>query len=407
MSGRTAPYAEELEWPEGLGPFDALSFPIQANPFPHFAWMREEAPVVRTRTSQADLWFISRYDDVMAALRARKVFSSSTIDPDVLPLLLLMDPPRHSRLRETVSRAFTPRAVSRLEDQIRDMVLRHFDPLLDRGGGDIVEEFALRLTIGTIGSLLGIPMTETARLKSWTDDLANYFGRLARLAPGSPHDEQGVGEFLEFLRSRLDHAAAGEEETVVANLGRLWKGGELRENDALHMCALLFLAGHETTTILIANGFLTLTEQPDLIALLRGDDSFLPRFVEELARFRAAPQRLSRLTTDEVEVRGYVIPKGSHVRLLPGSANRDSERFSDGERFDIGRDTTGHLGFGFGIHSCLGAWLARLEAQVAFEVAIDRLSSVALDRHVPILYYEGGTMSNTGPRSMRVALTAR
>lgn len=407
MSPLVAPYADEIEWPDRLGPFDPLSFAIQADPFPHFAWMRENAPVLRCSTpSGEDLWFISKYDDAVAALRSPKRFSSSTIDPDVLPVILLMDPPRHTRLRETAARAFTPKAVARFEDQIRDMAVRFLDPLVEKGGGDVVDEFALRLTIGTIGSLLGVPVTETARLKSWTDDLTNYIGRIARNAPGSPHDKQGVDEFLNYLKSLFEQAAEVEDETVFSNLAKLWRTGALSELDALYFGAFLFAAGHETTTILIANGFQTLSEQPHLIPLMRGDESYVPRFVEELARFRAAPQRLSRITTEDVEVRGCLIPKGSHIRVLPGSANRDEEKFPDGERFDIERDTKGHIGFGFGIHTCIGAWLARLEARVIFQVAIERVSSVALDQAVPVSFFEGGTMSNTGPRSMHVKLSA-
>lgn len=402
MALRTAPYADEMDWPDRLEPFDALSFGQQANPFPHFAWMRENAPVLKSRTTREDLWFISRYEDVLAVLRNPKLYSSSTIDPDVLPLILLMDPPRHTRLRETVARAFTPKAVARFEGQIRDLAQQFLDPVVQAGGGDIVEDFAVRLTIGTIGTLLGIPVGETDPLKSWSDDFANYAGRMARYAPGTQNDKQGTDEFLEFLKSLLEEAANGTEESVVGNLGRLWKSGALDERDALHFCAFLFLAGHETTTILIANGFLTLSEQPQLMGLMRHGSSYVPRFVEELARFRAAPQRLSRVTTQDVEVQGYLIPKGSHLRLLPGSANRDAAKFPDGERFDIERDTTGHIGFGYGIHTCIGAWLARLETRVAFELVVKRLSSVALDENTPILFYQGGTMSNTGPRSMSV-----
>ncbi|WP_051440659.1 cytochrome P450 [Ensifer aridi] len=402
-----APYTDEIEWPHGLEPFDANSFKIQANPFPHFAWMRENAPVLKARTPTGDLWFISRYQDVQMALRSPKIFSSSTFDPDVLPLILLMDPPRHTRLRETVARAFTPKAVARFEDQIRQLAVRYFDPMMTNGGGDVVEDFAVQLTIGTIGALLGIPVSETARLKSWTDDLANYFGRVARRAPGSPGDKEGVNEFLAFLKSVLEQAVKDEDETVVGNLARLWKSGDMDEADALHFCAFLFGAGHETTTILIANGFLTLCEQPRLLGLLQQDETKIAKFVDELVRFRAAPQRLSRITTQDTEVQGYLVPEGSHVRLLPGSANRDSAKFPDGERFDIDRDTTGHIGFGYGIHACIGAWLARLEAQIAFQLVAQRLSAVRLDGNYPVLFYQGGTLSNTGPRSLHVKLTGQ
>jgi cyclohexane-1-carboxylate hydroxylase len=397
-----ASYSHELNWPAELGPYDAMSFAIQANPFPWFAWMREHAPVLKVRTPTADLWFVSRYEQVTRALRSPKQFSSSTVDPVGLPLLTLMDPPRHARVREAAARAFTPKAVARFENQIRELTARLLQPLIEEGGGSLIDRFAMPLTIGTIGSLLGVPTSRIDQLKRWSDDLNNYVGRIARNAPGSANDEQGYREFLAFMLSLLEAARPDDAESVIGNLSRLWKSGGLSEHEATLFGAFLFSAGHETTTILIANGFRTLAEQPELLDRMRQNEGDITRFVEESARFRAAVQRLPRITTQDVDVGGYVIPKGASVRMLPGSANRDSAKFPGGERFDIDRDTTGHLGFGHGIHMCVGQWLARLEARITFEILARTVRRVEIDAREPILFYEGGTMSNAGPRAMKV-----
>jgi cytochrome P450 len=318
-----------------------------------------------------------------------------------------MDPPLHSRIRELVARAFTPNAVVRFEQDIRNHVDSLLTPIVESGGGEIVDPFATPVSIGAIASLIGLPVTETDQLKDWSLDLANYFGRVARRAVGAPGDEQGFLEFLAFLKSLLDRAANTPDENIVGNLARLCRSGSLTEREATHFLAVLFNAGQDTMTILIANAFLTLAEQPALLARMRHAPADVPRFTEELARFRAAPQRLSRIAVEDCEVAGCFIPAGAEIRLLPGSANRDAAKFPDGERFDIDRDTRGHLGFGYGIHTCLGAWLARLEMRAVLGLVAQKVGAVELDPTVPILYYEGGTMSNAGPRQMTVRLYGR
>ena len=158
--------------------------------------------------------------------------------------------------------------------------------------------------------------------------------------------------------------------------------------------------------MLLANGFLTLAEQPALIPRLRSHPDQMARFVEELARFRAAPQRLARITTEEVEIGGFRIPAHAQVRLMPGSANRDDAKFANGEVFDIERDPTGHVGFGHGVHTCLGMWLARLELKIAFQSVVNTVSKIELSRDMPIVPFTDGAQLLTGPSSMHIELAA-
>jgi len=400
-----APFADELKWPDHLIPFDPLEPAIQADPFAHYAWMRENAPVLRTRNGDTVLWFVSRYDDVKTAFRDPKLFSSEVIDPDVLPFLILMDPPLHSRLRGTVARAFTPKAVTQFEPEVRALGEGFFRPFVAKGGGEVVGEFSVPMSMSSIGALLGIPTSRFGKLRAWSDDVANFFGRVARHARGTQTDAAGFQEFLAYLKSILEAKAEEDDGSIAANLAGLWKNGSLTEREAVHFCAFLFLAGHETTTILIANGFRLFAEKPELIARLSQDPADIPKFIEELSRYRAAPQRMSRVATADAELSGVAIPKSSEIRLLPGSANRDSARFPNGDEFDIDRDTGGHMAFGHGIHSCIGSWLAKLEVRIVFELIVAEISSIEIDPAHKIVPYTGGTLSNTGPDQMHIKIS--
>jgi cytochrome P450 len=399
------PYAHELAWPAELTPFDAWDTSIQANPFPHYAWMRQHAPVLRTATPIGDVWFLSRYADVLAAFRAPDAFSSVLNDQAKLPVMLFLDPPDHNRLRELVAHLFRPKAIAHYEAQIRAIAQRSIESLLDRGSGEFVSDFAIPVSMGTITSILGLRDADFSRLREWAEQLSSYFGRITGRSPGSPGDEEGARALMELItRSLID---AEDDGSMLGFISRLWRSGTLTDEEAMQFGVLLFNAGHETTTILMSNGLVLLQQRPDIHRRLRDDPAAIRAFVEELARYRGTLQRLGRRTTRDVEVAGHVIPRHSHVRLLPGSANRDEAKFPDGETFDIDRNTSGHLGFGHGVHACLGAWLARLETRVVFELVTQNIERIDLDGPDAITPYAGGTMSNTGPRALDVRITPR
>lgn len=401
------PYSQELDWPADLGPFDAVSFAIQANPFAHYAWMRENAPVLRTATPSGDVWFISRYEDIRQAFRSPKLFGSQVMDPYLLRFLTILDSPDHPRLRRAVASHFTPKSLEVLRPGVAAQARQLLAELAAAGGGDIVNGFALPLTMKTIASVLGLKFFDIAQLKDWSDAMSSYFGRVGRNAPGAAGDEESTAEFFRFLEEEMKDAHARGEDSLIAKLYGQYLDGELTHDEAVHIVGFMFVAGHETTTIIIANLMTTLSEQPDLIDRLRDDTALLAPCVEEQVRYKGTLQRVSRLTYADAEVAGVTIPKRSFVKLLPGSANRDRAVFDNADVFDIGRDTSAHIGFGHGIHMCLGAPLARLEATTALQEFSACMAGISIDHSKPIIYVEGGNMANSGPSSMHVKLAPR
>jgi cytochrome P450 len=402
---RDTPDVLDIDWPETLGPYDPQSHLIQANPFPYFKFMRENAPVVKARTPQGELWFISLFSDVEKALRDHKRFSSAVVELDKFRVITLMDAPRHTQMRTLVAAAFTPKTVAAFDQNLQSLFNQYFVPILERGEGDICTEFSEQMTMGTICAFLGFPLTDFERLRDLAIRTTFFQGRVARHAPGCKGDEEGFLELLEILREKLHEARRSKNGTIIAKFAEQIDQGLITEDDALQFCAFLFLAGFDTTALLISNGFLTLAEQPHLLERLRKNPQEVGRFVEELARFRAAPQKLARRTTEEIEVAGFRIPANAQVKLLPGSANRDEAKFPNGETFDMDRDPTGHLGFGYGVHTCLGIWLARSEARTVYSSVANLVSHIEIVPEIPIVPYSGGTLQFTGPASMHVRLT--
>jgi cytochrome P450 len=402
---RDTPDVLDIDWPEALGPYDPQSHLIQANPFPYFKFMRENAPVVKARTPQGELWFVSRFHDNQNALRDPKCFSSEVVKLDKLRVITLMDAPKHTQLRMLIASAFTPKAVAAFEQRLKALFRQYFVPLLEKGEGDICIEFSERMTMATICAFLGFPLTEFERFRDLTVKMTFFQGRVARHAPGCEGDEEAFLELLEILREKLHEARRSRDGTIMGKFAEQVDQSLITEDDALQFCAFLIQAGFDTTSILISNGFLTLIEQPNLISRLRSNPRDVGPFVEELSRFRAAPQKLSRRTTEDVEVAGFRIPANAQVKLLPGSGNRDEAKFPNGEVFDMDRDSRGHLGFGYGIHTCLGIWLARVEARTVFESVANTVSNIEMLPNTSIVPYKGGSLQNTGPVSMQVRLT--
>lgn len=398
------PYSHQLEWPEGLEPFKVVDDGSQGDPYAHYQWMLENAPVLRCHTPQSDVWFITRYDDVRKGLRAPKIFSSQVVDPIPLTFLTLFDAPNHGRLRQVVAQAFTPKAVATFEERVRENANRYLDEMLAAGGGDAVVDYAIPLSMSTISALLDVPNPDFDRLKFWSDETFSYFGRLARNANGTGTDEQSAFAFFDFLKENLERLYAEENQSVGGQIARMWKDGLLTEKEAKELCAFVFVAGHDTTTILIANAFRVFAEHPELLGRVRNAPEDAELFMEELARYRGTVQRVSRITTEEVEVSGVVLPKGSVVRLMPAAANWDNRKYPNAAVFDIDRKPEGHLGFGHGVHSCLGAPLARLETTATIRLLAQRLDGISLNAAKPIEYVRGNNLTNSGPEHLFVTM---
>lgn len=401
------PYSHELDWPEALEPFKVVDDGSQGDPYAHYRWMLENAPVLRAASPVSDVWFISRFEDVRKAMRAPKVFSSEVVKPVPLTFLTLIDAPDHSRLRQIVAKAFTPKAIGLFEARVRETANRLLDELIARGGGDVVEDYAIPLSMSTISALLDVPAEDFEKMKHWSDETFSYFGRIARNAPGTGTDEESANAFFAYLRDTMERLYAEGNDSVGGHIARMWKQGQLSEKEAKELCAFVFIAGHDTTTILLANAFRVVAEQPALLDRLHAAPADAEAFTEELARYRGTVQRVSRVTTEDVEVAGVTLPKGSIVRLMPAAANHDPAKFPDPDVFDIDRDTSGHLGFGHGVHACLGAPLARLETVVTAELLCSRLAHVALDPAHPIEYVRGNNLTNSGPERLVVTVEGR
>lgn len=403
----THPYSHELDWPEGMEPWKVVDDGSQGDPYAHYTWMHKNAPVVRAWTPDNDVWFIADYAEVRNAFRKPKIFSSEVVKPVPMTFLTLIDDPEHARLRQVIAKAFTPKALKLFQDLIDRNAERLLNAMIAKGGGDIVHEFAIPLSMTTIATLLNVPAEDHEKMKFWSDETFSYFGRLARNAPGTGTDEQSAKDFWEYLRVRLEELYEEESESMGGHIARMWKDeGVLTEQEAKELCSFVFIAGHDTTTILIANAFRMFAEEPDMLERIRNNEADAPKFVEEVARFRGTVQRASRVTTEEVEVSGVTLPKGAIVRLLNAAANRDPDKYDDPDTFNIDRDNSGHLGFGAGVHSCAGAPLARMEVLASVLQAARTLKSVTLDPENPITYVRGNNLTNSGPDTIHVKLEA-
>ncbi|NUX99711.1 benzoate 1,2-dioxygenase electron transfer component BenC [Paraburkholderia youngii] len=401
------PYSHELKWPEGMEPFKVVDDGSQGDPYAHYEWMRENAPVLRCQSTTSDVWFISRYEDVFKAVRNTKLFSSEVVKPVPLTFLTLFDGEAHSRLRTILQPSFTPLAIDPFVEAVTARANELLDAMIAKGGGDVVQDFSIPLSIRTISAMLDVPAEDEEKMKFWSDETFSYFGRIARNALGTGTDEQSANDFWEYLRVQMLKLMDTDSQSIGAHIARMWKDGLLSEKEAKELCSFVFIAGHDTTTILVANAFRMMAEQPHHLERLRANMDDCEKFVEETARYRGTVQRVSRVTTAETTVAGVHIPKGSIIRLLLSSANRDSRKFPDGETFNIDRDNEAHMGFGNGMHKCLGMPLAKLETLLSVRALAQKVGSISLDATKEIKYVRGNNLTNSGPEHLFVKLTGR
>ncbi|MGF6447626.1 benzoate 1,2-dioxygenase electron transfer component BenC [Paraburkholderia youngii] len=401
------PYSHELKWPEGMEPFKVVDDGSQGDPYAHYEWMRENAPVLRCQSTTSDVWFLSRYEDVFKAVRNTKLFSSEVVKPVPLTFLTLFDGEAHSRLRTILQPSFTPLAIDPFVEAVTARANELLDAMIARGGGDVVQDFSIPLSIRTISAMLDVPAEDEEKMKFWSDETFSYFGRIARNALGTGTDEQSANDFWEYLRVQMLKLMDTDSQSIGAHIARMWKDGLLSEKEAKELCSFVFIAGHDTTTILVANAFRMMAEQPHHLERLRANMDDCEKFVEETARYRGTVQRVSRVTTADTTVAGVHIPKGSIIRLLLSSANRDSRKFPDGETFNIDRDNEAHMGFGNGMHKCLGMPLAKLETLLSVRALAQKVGSISLDATKEIKYVRGNNLTNSGPEHLFVKLTGR
>ncbi|HEY0603769.1 MAG TPA: cytochrome P450 [Herpetosiphonaceae bacterium] len=347
------------------------------NPYPMYDQMRRSSPVLHV--PQANLWMLFDYPSVRRALQDHEAFSSdlSLAGHGTLGWLIFSDPPRHTKLRALIMRAFTPGAVAKLEPRIRELARTLLDRWMGHDTLDLVNDFSVPLPLMVIAELLGAPADDWPQFKRWSDVIVALSDTVAGGAAGmeAAGAFRGVhGEMSVYLTDLVEQRRSAPTDDVLSKLIAADVDGErLTEDELLGFFQLLLLAGHETTTNLINNAFLCLGAHPEQQARLRVEPTLLPGAIEEVLRYRSPVQAMFRATRHEVELHGQVIPPRSLVLAMIGSANHDPAQFHDSDRFDITRDPNPHIAFGHGIHFCIGAPLARLESRVALAELLARL----------------------------------
>lgn len=368
--------------------YDPYDYEIDAHPHPAWKRMRDEAPLYRN--DRYDFFALSRFEDVLKASVDVGTFSSAhgtvleLMSPDEYPypMMIFRDPPEHTQLRKLLSRAFSPRRIGDLESEIRKITTEYLDPFVGSGGFDYVADFGAKLPMMVIGTLLGVPDEDRDQIRRWTDEMMHrapgetdntqrmndvrerlwgYFGRYVSERRSSPRDDM-VSDLIEAELVREDGSAR-----------------RLEDVELLSFIGLLSGAGNETVARLLGWAGATLARFPAERAKLVANPALIPNGVEELLRFEAPSPVQGRWVTRDVELHGQTVPAGSKILLLTGSAGRDEREYSDPDRFDVGRKIDRHLTFGYGIHFCLGAALARMEGRIALEETFRRFPQWNVD----------------------------
>ncbi|WP_335936848.1 cytochrome P450 [Streptomyces sp. PTD5-9] len=375
--------------------FDPWSPAFVADPYPAYAGLRAAGRVHYFEPS--DQWLVPHYADVSALLRDRRLgrtylhrftheeFGRTPPPAEHEPFhtlngqgLLDLEAPDHTRIRRLVSKAFTPRTVERLVPTVRRLAAELVDSFVESGGGDLLKAVAEPLPVAVIAEMLGIPESDRAPLRPWSAAICGMF----ELNPSDDTARAAVRASLEFsayLRELIKERRRNPGTDLVSALIAAHDDGErLSEQEMISTCVLLLNAGHEATVNTTVNGWWTLLRHPEQLAALHADPGLLPTAIEELMRYDTPLQMFERWVLDDIEIDGTVIPRGSEVALLFGSANRDPARFTDPDVLDLARRENPHITFGAGIHFCLGAPLARVELAASFGELLRRAPNLRL-----------------------------
>ncbi len=384
--------------------YEPFGGPWHADPYPTYRALREHDPV--HFSPKAGCFCLSRYDDAVFVLRSPELFSSramltmlgntagsgsrwqrllavaeflarTRINPFRLqstPNLITSDPPRHDAMRSIVSRGFTPRRISMWEARAREITAACLEKLQRGAPFDVVRDLAIPLPVTIITELLGVAPERKLDFKRWSDAVISSSTGSGRARGMDRAFLRELSELYRYLREVIAQRRRHPGDDLVSVIVAAQEGeATLSELEMFQFVLVLLVAGNETTTNLIGNAVQALLDHPDQLELVSEDAALIPRLVEETLRFDPPIQMLFRTAQRDVEIRGVKIPKGAIVAPLIGAANRDELRFPEGDRFEVTRDATGHLAFGFGAHFCLGASLARLEATAALGALVPQL----------------------------------
>jgi len=369
---------------------EKLTPEFYADPYPTYRALREHEPVKRLPNGTC---FLTRYDDLVTAYKNTRVFSSdkkkefapkygaSPLFEHHTTSLVFNDPPAHTRVRRLIMGALSPRAIAAMEPDLIRLVDDLLDAIETKGKFELIADFASAIPVEVIGNLLDLPHEERQPLRDWSLTILGALEPVIQpeqFARGNKAIEDFLG-YLETLVERRRARPGNPERDVLTRLIQGETNGErLTETELLHNCIFLLNAGHETTTNLIGNGLVALAIHPSEKRRLIQAPDLIRTAVEEILRYESSNQLGNRMTTERVELGGVMLEAGTSVTLCIGAANRDPKQFEDPERFDVTRTPNNHLGFGFGIHHCLGAPLARMETQVALASLARRAPGLAL-----------------------------
>jgi cytochrome P450 len=369
-----------------FNPFDPR---LRSNPYAVYKELRDESPVHWSEVMQ--LWVLTRYDDVFAVLRDHGRFSSERTRATNrfvrameeyrnasgpigrTPTMLSLDPPAHTRMRNLVNKAFTPRVVERIRPHINEIADELIDGLPEAGRIDVVKDLAEPLPVIVIAEVLGIPREDRLRFKVWSNDIAGTLAGPFQAADVLDRAQRSSNELADYFREQIAiRRGAPRDDLLSAMIAAEEQGDLMSEDEMLATCILLLVAGNETTTNLIGNGMLALLQNPDQLCQLQTNASLLAPAIDEMLRYDGPVQMTSRIVLEETEFGGKQMEPGQVVLAVVGAANHDPAQFPDADNFDIGRFANRNLAFGYGIHYCLGAPLALAEAQVAIDTLLRR-----------------------------------
>lgn len=342
---------------------------IVGDPFAEYARMRHETPVHYDAEQQ--IWTAYRYEDVRRIFADWQLFSSKVPHPpeqtDFTQSLNFTDPPKHRSLRSLVAKVFTAKRVEELAPRMIQITNELLDRVQDQGRMDFIHDFAIPLPVIVIAEILGVPVERRADFKHWSDGVMEQ-NLTAHRAMG------------DYFRELIQQRAGQPGQDLVSDLIAVHEGGEmLSAQELVDFCMVLLVAGNETTTNLLANTIVCLHEFPDAYERLRNEPALLNLAIEEVLRYRSPAQILPRYTKADTQVGDQEIPAGQLIHVNVGSANRDEAKFDRADQFVIDRDPNEHLAFGNGIHFCLGAPLARLEAKIGLRAVLERLPNLRID----------------------------
>jgi cytochrome P450 len=382
--------------------FNPYSRRLHADPYPAYAVLQRDHPAYFNE--RFGFWVLSRYEDVQAALRDWQTFSSASgitlqAFTGIKPMIILMDPPRQSELRAVLQRAFTPRRIAALEGRIRAVARGLIEGFRQRGWCDFSLEFGAPYPTSVIADLLGVDAGDRREFKAWSDAI------MTARAVDAESVAAAYGKIFEyFARAVAQRRRAPGDDLVSVLVVAEAEGAGLSEDELLGFCALLLIAGNETMANFLGNAMLTLDRHAAAKRALAADPSLMPCAVEELLRFEPPVHELGRTLTRELELHGQRLPRDARVLLLLAAANRDPRRFEEPDRLVIRRSPNDHLSFGLGVHFCLGANLARLEARIALEELLQAIPDYRVTTD-EISWFR--TPSVRGPASLPIEFKAR